>query len=123
MGQSNEEAVLFNFKDAQTASMFQPLHDIVMGGRSSGFISHVASSNGFLRFQGRLVLEGGGFVTIRCNLRSPLNLSQFTGVRIQCRVPDKNLFKRYKLALYDTQGMSSITHQKDFVPPNGDDDA
>lgn len=84
-------------------SGWHALNDTVMGGRSSG-----QCSVGFqgLRFDGEVVAEGGGFVSVRSPLFSPpLDLSHATGLELAVVGEGR----RFKLAIACADGVAGLT--------------
>jgi hypothetical protein len=79
------------------------LNDTVMGGRSSGACT--VGPEG-LRFDGEVVAEGGGFVSVRSPLFSPpLDLSAASGLALHLRGEGR----RFKLAVACADGMAGLT--------------
>jgi hypothetical protein len=79
------------------------LNDTIMGGRSSGTCT--VSARG-LAFDGVLVEEGGGFVSVRSPLFSPpLDLSTYGGLRLQLAGGGR----RFKLAVACADGVAGLT--------------
>lgn len=84
-------------------SGWHALNDTVMGGRSQGECS--VSTQG-LRFDGKVVEEGGGFVSVRSPLFSPpLNLSLARGLELV--LLGEGL--RFKLAVACADGVAGLT--------------
>lgn len=82
---------------------WQALNDTVMGGRSSGHCTVGAEG---LRFDGEVVEQGGGFVSVRSPLFSPpLDLSGATGLELVVRGEGR----RFKLAVACADGMAGLT--------------
>lgn len=79
------------------------LNDTIMGGRSSGTCG--VSPRG-LAFDGELVEEGGGFISVRSPLFSPpLDLSPFGGLLLEMVGQGRH----YKLAVACADGMAGLT--------------
>lgn len=79
------------------------LNDTIMGGRSSGDCS--VSARGLV-FDGVLVEEGGGFVSVRSPLFSPpLDLSSYGGLRLRLAGGGR----RFKLAVACADGVAGLT--------------
>jgi hypothetical protein len=79
------------------------LNDTIMGGSSSGSCS--VSAQGLV-FDGVLVEQGGGFVSVRSPLFSPpLDLSGFAGLRLQIAGAGRH----YKLAVACGDGVGGLT--------------
>ena len=84
-------------------SGWHALNDTVMGGRSSGSTS--VGPEG-LRFEGEVVEQGGGFVSVRSPLFSPpLDLSGSRGLVLTLRGEGR----RFKLAVACADGMAGLT--------------
>lgn len=84
-------------------SGWHALNDTVMGGRSSGNCSVGLQG---LRFDGEVVEEGGGFVSVRSPLFSPpLDLSFAHGLEIQLLGEGR----RFKLAVACADGVAGLT--------------
>lgn len=84
-------------------SGWHALNDTIMGGRSSGACQ--ADSQG-LHFDGLLVEEGGGFISVRSPLFSPpLDLSGYSGLELALSGEGR----RFKLALACADGVAGLT--------------
>ena len=84
-------------------SGWQALNDTIMGGRSSG--SCRVGSFG-LDFDGQVVEEGGGFISVRSPLFSPpLDLSGFAGLELNLAGEGR----RFKLAVACADGMGGLS--------------
>ena len=84
-------------------SGWHALNDTIMGGRSSGSCS---TSDAGLRFDGLVVLEGGGFVSVRSPLFSPpLDLSDCTALWLDLAGEGR----RFKLAVACADGVAGLT--------------
>ncbi len=84
-------------------SGWHALNDTIMGGRSSGACR--IDSQG-LHFDGELVEQGGGFVSVRSPLFSPpLDLSAFTALQLALVGEGR----RFKLAVACGDGMAGLT--------------
>jgi len=82
---------------------WQALNDTVMGGRSSG---HCTVGPEGLRFDGAVVEEGGGFISVRSPLFSPpLDLSAARGLELVLRGEGR----RFKLAVACADGVAGLT--------------
>jgi hypothetical protein len=82
---------------------WQALNDTVMGGRSSG--SCTVGPEG-LRFDGAVVEEGGGFISVRSPLFSPpLDLSACRGLELLLQGEGR----RFKLAVACADGVGGLT--------------
>lgn len=84
-------------------SGWHALNDTVMGGRSSG--TTAVGPEG-LRFGGEVVVEGGGFISVRSPLFSPpLDLSEARGLVLTLRGEGR----RFKLAVACADGVAGLT--------------
>lgn len=84
-------------------SGWHALNDTVMGGRSSG--TTAVGPEG-LRFEGEVVEEGGGFISVRSPLFSPpLDLSAARGLVLTL----KGEGRRFKLAVACADGVAGLT--------------
>jgi hypothetical protein len=82
---------------------WQALNDTVMGGRSSG---HCSVGPDGLHFDGVVVEEGGGFISMRSPLYSPpLNLSAAAGLEWVMRGEGR----RFKVAIACADGVAGLT--------------
>ncbi|MBM5815642.1 MAG: CIA30 family protein [Cyanobacteria bacterium K_Offshore_surface_m2_239] len=82
---------------------WQALNDTVMGGRSSG---HCSVDPEGLGFDGVIVEEGGGFISMRSPLFSPpLDLSSARGLELSLRGEGR----RFKLAVACADGVGGLT--------------
>lgn len=81
------------------------LNDPIMGGRSNGSVS-VNSSEG-LRFDGDVVEQGGGFISVRSpQFSPPLDLSGCSGLQLELAGEGR----RFKLALACSDGVAGLTN-------------
>ncbi|MEB3306158.1 MAG: CIA30 family protein [Cyanobacteriota bacterium] len=79
------------------------LNDTVMGGRSSGQCTPQSTG---LRFDGEVVEEGGGFISVRSPLFSPpLDLSTASGLELEIFGDGR----RFKLAVACADGVAGLT--------------
>ena len=93
----------FSVVEGAGFSGWHALNDTIMGGRSSGACH--ADSQG-LHFDGLLVEEGGGFISVRSPLFSPpLDLSGYTGLQLVLSGEGR----RFKLALACADGVAGLT--------------
>ena len=84
-------------------ALWHALNDTIMGGRSSGSCSIQA---GALHFDGELVEQGGGFVSVRSPLFSPpLDLSNFAAFQLELAGQGR----RFKLAVACADGVAGLT--------------
>lgn len=90
---------------------FRSLDDRVMGGKSKSeltFDSDLAAAV----FKGTLVLEGGGFASVRANVRWSLKSAHALVMTASSRSGGV-----FKLRLQDTSRIDSVYHQAEFVCP------
>lgn len=79
------------------------LNDTVMGGRSSGSCRFAADG---LHFEGEVVEQGGGFISVRSPLFSPpLDLSAYAGLHLLLEGEGR----RFKLAVACGDGVAGLT--------------
>ncbi len=71
---------VLDFSDADTVAAFKPVNDVVMGGNSQGRLEPTPQG---AHFTGEVVLEGGGFASVRANLS--FDLSAYNGVRLRVK--------------------------------------
>ena len=84
-------------------SGWHPLNDTIMGGRSSG--SCRVTGEGLV-LDAEVVVEGGGFVSVRSPLFSPpLDLSAYRALRFELLGDGR----RYKLAVACADGVAGLT--------------
>jgi hypothetical protein len=82
---------------------WQALNDTVMGGRSSG---QCAAQPDGLHFDGEVVEQGGGFISVRSPLFSPpLDLSSARGLVVRLRGEGRH----FKLAIACADGVAGLT--------------
>ena len=97
----------FSVVEGAGFSGWHALNDTIMGGRSSGACH---ADNQGLHFDGLLVEEGGGFISVRSPLFSPpLDLSGYTGLQLALSGEGR----RFKLALACADGVAGLT---DLIP-------
>ncbi len=95
----------------QTASV---VNDVVMGGHST---SRVAVEGDALVFSGTVRLDdGGGFASMRIDLRQVADLEGFRGIELVVRGDGR----RYKLHLRDDVGSGDVRHQGAFETHGGE---
>lgn len=84
---------------------WHPLNDPIMGGRSSGSL-RINSGDG-LCFEGEIVEQGGGFISVRSpQLSPPLDLSDCWGLELLIAGEGR----RFKLALACHDGVAGLTN-------------
>ena len=85
-------------------SGWHALNDTVMGGRSQGQVK-VSSMQGLL-FDGDLIEQGGGFISVRSpQFSPPLNLEGFTGLQLLIAGEGR----RFKLAVACADGLGGLS--------------
>jgi monofunctional biosynthetic peptidoglycan transglycosylase len=109
-----EDKPLFDFNDPQAAACWLAIHDVVMGGASTGGME--ATEEGTLLFAGNVSLENnGGFASIR-SLPRELNLGAYSGIIIRLRGDGK----RYKLNLKTDSSFDGIVYRVHFETNEGE---
>lgn len=104
----NNSYVIFDFSDPQTTSLWKPLNDVIMGGRSAGTMKQASPTSAV--FTGVVSLEqGGGFASVRA-LPAEYNLEGLSGLILSLRGDGKS----YKINLTDNQGPRDVLHQDRF---------
>jgi NADH dehydrogenase [ubiquinone] 1 alpha subcomplex assembly factor 1 len=99
---------LFDFSDPGRADSWRPVHDVVMGGVSSG---RVSSRGDVARFEGLVSLENnGGFASFRVDERLP-DLSAHDGLRLRVRGDGQV----YKLSLRTDGAWDGVSWQAPFA--------
>ncbi|TVP53371.1 MAG: CIA30 family protein [Halomonadaceae bacterium] len=90
---------------------WQSLGDSVMGGQSDGVIDCFAEDAG--GFHGTVRLDnGGGFASVKGDLRTPLDASGWTGIVLMAMGDGKT----YKIGLRNDTDRSSTVYQYSFTP-------
>lgn len=87
--------VLFDFADPRQVQDWYPTDDVVMGGNSESSMRPTA--DGTALFCGVVVLEGGGFASVRAEIVPPRDLSDAAGIALRV----KGDGKRYAASLRD----------------------
>jgi hypothetical protein len=114
VGAMAEEKILFDFSDPAAAAGWVAIHDVVMGGVSSGGME--ATAEGSLRFTGKVSLENsGGFASIRSKPGS-WDLGAYDGIFIRLRGDGK----RYKLNLKTDSAFDGILYRVPFETRDGE---
>lgn len=104
--------LLFDFSRPETAALFHPICDRVMGGVSSGAIS---PEEGCAVFSGDVSLQNqGGFASVRSDTGS-WDLSAFKGIELRV----KSDGKIYKLSLSTDPRYDSVVYRARFALPAG----
>jgi len=102
-----ETTPLFDFTDSDAPSGWRIVNDTVMGGQSD---SRFVDADGAARFEGTVVQDGGGFVSIRAP-EGTYDVSGGDGLRLTVRGDGR----RYNLTAY-TQDGGGVSYRETFVP-------
>jgi monofunctional biosynthetic peptidoglycan transglycosylase len=106
------EISLFDFLRPDAAEDWNPVHDRVMGGRSSG---GVEGTGGELTFSGEVSLENnGGFASFRVRPKET-DLAEYHGLRIEVLGGGQN----WKLTLRTEEGREDLNWQAPFRTTDG----
>ena len=101
--------LLFDFSKPDTAPLFHPIGDRVMGGVSAGAME---AAKGFAVFAGEVSLENqGGFASVRSQ-EGLWDLSAFTGIQLEVRGDGRT----YKLSLTTDPRPGSVVYRARFTP-------
>jgi hypothetical protein len=65
--------------------------DGVMGGQSSGSITF-QNSNSVMAFSGDIILDGGGFSSVRRSFGTPIDLTSYEGIVVELETTPNNVF-------------------------------
>ena len=105
---------------AAAAAVFERVDDVVMGGVSSSTVAPDPAGRECLVWAGKCRAEGGGFTGARSvSLQTPLDLSAFDGIALQCGFesdaePERRVWK----ATVRTQNdRGEMVYQATFAPP------
>jgi monofunctional biosynthetic peptidoglycan transglycosylase len=113
-GAMAEEKTLYDFTDPQAAVGWVAIHDVVMGGVSSGGIE--STEAGSMLFEGIVSLENnGGFASIRSRPKS-WDLGAYDGIVVRLRGDGKS----YKLNLKTDSTFDSILYRVSFETTEGE---
>jgi hypothetical protein len=113
-GAMAEERKIHDFTDPEAVGDWVAIHDVVMGGISSGGVE--ATAAGSMLFEGVLSLENnGGFASIRSRPRLR-DLGAYEGIVIRFRA-DGN---RYKLNLKTDPSFDGIMYRVSFATIDGE---
>jgi hypothetical protein len=104
---------LLDFGDPELAGTWEPVGDRVMGGRSVGRMESLVE--GWATFAGELVLEGGGFASVRSALGA-FDLSAHEGVLLEVRGDGRT----YRLSLRIDPFFDSVAYQSPFTTRPGE---
>ena len=114
--QVGSRKILADFSNAEVVASWMGVNDVVMGGRSTGFISYeVADTTAFGVFQGEVTARGGGgFSSIRS---APLDMdcSLSSGLSLLCRGDGRV----YKLQVTCDQLAPGVKYQVEFETAAG----
>lgn len=94
---------------APDAPRWMSLDDAVMGGRSASRM--VSTPGGDALFHGRVILEGGGFASVRAEVDWSA-LPPSTGLRLRVQGDGR----QYRLRLWMSRGMNQVAWQSAFAP-------
>jgi hypothetical protein len=109
-----EEQVLYDFSEPQSSAGWVAIHDVVMGGVSSGKVESTAQ--GSMLFTGVVSLENnGGFASIRSKPRE-WRLAAYDGIVMQLRGDGK----RYKLNLKTDSSFDGLMYRAPFETSAGE---
>lgn len=97
---------------AWDAPVWMSLDDVVMGGRSSSRMETTAEGDAL--FHGRVILEGGGFASVRAEVDWS-HIPPSTGVRLAVRGDGR----QYRLRLWMSPGMNQVAWQSAFSTTPG----
>lgn len=102
--------LLFDFSKPQTAALFHPIGDQVMGGVSRGVLE---ADEGHAVFSGNISYENqGGFASVRSKAGS-WDLLPFEGIELDVRGDGLT----YKLSLTTDPRYDSVVYRARFTPP------
>ena len=106
--------MLYVYTDPQTAADWMAIHDVVMGGGSSGGIE--STDAGSILFEGNVSLENnGGFASIRSRPKA-WDLNAYDGIVVRLRGDGK----RYKLNLKTDSTFDGILYRVSFETTEGE---
>jgi NADH dehydrogenase [ubiquinone] 1 alpha subcomplex assembly factor 1 len=104
---------LLDFGDPDLPGTWEPLGDRVMGGRSLGRM--VPLGGGWAAFVGEVLLEGGGFASVRSGVGS-FDLSGREGLLVEVRGDGRT----YKLSLRTDPFFDAVAYQARFETRPGE---
>ncbi|MDF1800204.1 MAG: CIA30 family protein [Planctomycetota bacterium] len=105
--------LLFDFMTAGREGDWVTVDDRVMGGRSRSGLA--LGPRGGAAFQGSLVLEGGGFASVRSVPRAPVDLTASSAIELLVRGDGRT----YQLRLRDRSTFDGIAWKAEFTPKHG----
>ena len=109
-----EDKMLYDFTDPRAAADWMAIHDVVMGGVSSGGIE--STEAGSMLFEGIVSLENnGGFASIRSRPKA-WNLGAYDGIAVRLRGDGKS----YKLNLKTDSSFDGILYRVSFEAIEGE---
>lgn len=107
----NQNRTLVAFGGNENHLEWESLGDQVMGGQSDGKV--VCSEEGVGHFHGTVRLDnGGGFASVKADLRFPVDADGYTGIELVARGDGKT----YKIGLRNSTNRRSIVYQQSFTP-------
>lgn len=109
-----EEKTLYDFTDPEAAASWMAIHDVVMGGVSTGGIE--STEAGTMLFEGNVSLENnGGFASIRSRPKA-WDLGAYDGIVVRLRGDGKS----YKLNLKTDSTFDGIQYRVPFGTTKGE---
>ncbi len=109
MNAPETECVLFDFSRSEEIRHWQPVDDLVMGGRSASRAE--TTDDGAMAFAGRVSFEnGGGFASIRSQAGN-FAIENATGLQLTLRGDGK----RYKISVRCDRAFDGVTYQAPLV--------
>ena len=102
---------LVDFADPGESSRWRAIDDVIMGGRSS---SAMLAGDGFGIFAGEVVLDGGGFASVR-RADDPVDVSSCDAIELRIRGDGR----RYKLNLRTSDSFEGVVYQAAFATEPG----
>ena len=106
---TGDSKVLYDFSNKKAAGLFQARDDRIMGGKSRSALIYVPPLKdgvGATLLTGDMVLEGGGFASLRSglDLASCQSLAEFAGICVDCRSGEDG--KSFLLSYDDAENYS-----------------
>ena len=112
-GAMDTDKMLYDFADPQAVEAWIPIHDVVMGGVSSGGMD--STGDGTVLFEGVVSLENnGGFASIRSRPKR-WDLGSYSGIEMRFRGDGQ----RYKLNLKTDSNLDGIMYRETFDTVDG----
>lgn len=110
----NTGKMLYDFTDPRAVTDWTPIHDVVMGGVSSGAMD--TTEDGTVLFAGHVSLENnGGFASIRSVPRR-WDLGAYSGIAVRFRGDGQ----RYKLNLKTDASLDGVMYRTAFETREGE---